>query len=131
MSRAAALKWIGSACSTSAQIRSQACRAATMLVLGLPIAAARRGGRDGNDHGFRLRTWDELTEFGCVDGGPLRAFALVTPWSVIWWREGPIHKSQWAGPFLALSCFFIEPGARRNAADGIGFAGHDAVSCVA
>jgi hypothetical protein len=55
----------------------------TMVVLGLPIAAARRGGRDGDDHGFRLRIWSELTEFGRVDGDPWRIVALVTPWSVI------------------------------------------------
>ena len=77
-----------------------------MLVLGLQIAAARRGGRDGNDHGFRLRTWDELTEIGCVDGGPLRAVALVMPWSVIWWRGGPIHKSPVGGALFSPILFF-------------------------
>jgi hypothetical protein len=91
------------------QIRSsfaQACREATMVVLGLPIAAARRGGRDGDDHGFRLRTWPELTEFGRVDGGPWRIVALVTPWTVIWWRRGPIHKSPVGGALFCPILFF-------------------------
>jgi hypothetical protein len=79
-----------------------------MVVLGLPIAAARRGGRDGDDHGFRLRTWPELTEFGRVDGGPWRIVALVTPWTVIWWRRGPIHKSPVGGAlFLPYPVFSL------------------------
>jgi hypothetical protein len=78
-----------------------------------------------DDHGFRLRTWPELTEIWARRRPPVAHSRAGDAVVGILVASKPHPKSPAGGAFLALSCFFIEPGARRNAVDGIGFAGHD------